>query len=126
MPRQKLPKPPPPPTDTVDNSCNWPALLDVMYHPDIAQALHKLPFTPPNITQNSTQEEELDANQEAIHAAGCQLYEMLRRPHGQVDSVYKLINATRSFLALRRKFLNLERNDLQGAIPIRPKVSSLG
>jgi hypothetical protein len=105
---------------------NWPALLDATYHPDIANALHQIPFTPPVITHNSTTEEELEANQEAIFAAGCQLYEMLRRPHQQVSSVYQLINATRSFLSLRRKFLNLETNDSQSSAPIRPKVFSIG
>jgi hypothetical protein len=104
---------------------NWPTILDKTYHPDIANALHNLPFTPPNITHNSTEEELMHANQEPIQAAGCQLYEHLRRPHQNVKSVYTLINATRAFLSLRQKFLKLESNDSEGA-PTKPKIVSLG
>lgn len=125
MAKKKTAAPTPEDTHTEPKD-HWPALMDKLYHPDISKALQNVPFTPPRITHNSSQEEELEANEEAVFAAGCQLYEHLRRPHMQVDSVYKLINATRNFISLRRKYLNLERDDLSGAVPVKPKVTSLG
>jgi hypothetical protein len=125
MPRlSKQPKPETKPPDD-PAPMNWPALLDAQYHPDIAKQLHALPFRPPNITHNSTQDELMEANAEPIQAAGAQLYEHLRRPHTQVMSVYQLINATRAFLAMRQKYLKLESDDSEGA-PNKPRVVSLG
>lgn len=109
-------------THTSQPEDHCPESLPTLFQEELANTS----VLPPRITQHSSKKEELAANEELIHINAILLYSKLLQKYHSIEDVQKLVNTSRSFLHMRRKYLNLDQDDLQDAMPAKPKIVSLG